>query len=64
MSEDLSLYIHIPFCVRKCLYCDFPSYDGCENIYGEYVNSLIRELKEGSRIYDGFKINTAVTLAE
>ena len=58
MSEDLSLYIHIPFCVRKCLYCDFPSYDGCENIYGDYVNSLIRELKEGSRIYDGFKINT------
>ena len=58
MSEDLSLYIHIPFCVRKCLYCDFPSYGSCENIYGDYVNSLIRELKEGSRIYDGFKINT------
>ncbi len=23
--RDLSIYIHIPFCVRKCLYCDFLS---------------------------------------
>ncbi len=27
--ENLSIYIHIPFCVRKCLYCDFLSFSVC-----------------------------------
>ena len=29
--KSLSIYIHIPFCVRKCLYCDFLSFPVCEN---------------------------------
>lgn len=41
----IGLYIHIPFCVHKCLYCDFPSYGGvCQYIPG-YVEALCREIR-------------------
>lgn len=38
-----NLYIHIPFCVRKCIYCDFLSMRYDDNIAGEYITSLINE---------------------
>jgi len=37
------IYIHIPFCVRKCVYCDFLSFETTN--FEEYVNALLRELK-------------------
>ena len=30
MKKDLGLYIHIPFCVKKCAYCDFLSWKGSD----------------------------------
>lgn len=38
-----SIYIHIPFCIRKCIYCDFLSVRYDDNIAGEYITSLINE---------------------
>lgn len=40
-----SVYIHIPFCVRKCAYCDFTSFPGCEGRIGEYVDAVCREIE-------------------
>jgi|LSQX01.3.fsa_nt_gb oxygen-independent coproporphyrinogen-3 oxidase len=40
------LYIHIPFCVKKCAYCDFISYTGYENqVFNQYSEALCTELK-------------------
>ncbi|KKM09951.1 hypothetical protein SY88_16115 [Clostridiales bacterium PH28_bin88] len=50
---DLGIYIHIPFCLRKCNYCDFISYPGCdEDLKEQYIRAVIRE---ASLYRDGFK---------
>lgn len=42
--KPLSLYVHIPFCVRKCLYCDFLSAPAGAEEKEQYVNMLCREI--------------------
>lgn len=45
MKPDIGIYIHIPFCRRKCLYCDFCSFtDTDEPLRRRYVDALVREL--------------------
>ena len=45
MMERLSLYIHIPFCVKKCEYCDF--YSLCDlSLREKYVSALIAQIKD------------------
>ena len=44
-AGPLGLYIHIPFCVRKCAYCDFNSYAGLEQLYDPYLSALVLELR-------------------
>ena len=41
---NIEIYIHIPFCVRKCGYCDFLSAPGTEEQREAYVQALIREI--------------------
>lgn len=52
---NLGLYIHIPFCKRKCAYCDFYSAVFTEELLKKYVNALKRELKQW-----GGKINRPI----
>ncbi len=44
-DKKLSIYIHIPFCAAKCLYCDFLSFQGAEQYFERYKNALIREIE-------------------
>ncbi|MFC1951175.1 radical SAM family heme chaperone HemW [Chloroflexota bacterium] len=44
MTDKTALYIHIPFCRRRCTYCSFTSYEGRETDIAAYVDALIREL--------------------
>lgn len=42
----LSLYVHLPWCVRKCPYCDFNSHEGKGALpFDDYIDALIRDLE-------------------
>lgn len=42
--KTMQLYIHIPFCVKKCQYCDFLSFPADESTQNAYVDALLREM--------------------
>lgn len=46
MQPPQALYIHIPFCRRKCPYCDFYSVAGRDDLHAAYADALIAELRE------------------
>ena len=43
-QKEIGLYVHIPFCKRKCYYCDFISFADKENCYEKYINCLEKEI--------------------
>jgi oxygen-independent coproporphyrinogen-3 oxidase len=45
VEVPLGLYVHIPFCVRKCYYCDFHSGPASEDIREQYVAALVEEIR-------------------
>lgn len=55
---NLGVYIHIPFCLQKCLYCDFPSHSGLYRLYSAYVAALAKELSFKSRILAKYSVDT------
>lgn len=50
----LGLYIHIPFCKKKCRYCDFLSFPAKETLIPQYVKVLCREIRSLEKNYEGF----------
>ena len=50
-KRELELYIHIPFCARKCAYCDFLSFAVPERTYRDYMDKLIEEIYGQSRCF-------------
>ncbi|MGA2158566.1 MAG: radical SAM family heme chaperone HemW [Dehalococcoidia bacterium] len=48
------LYLHFPFCISKCRYCDFYSLAGKEDLIDSYVSAAIRETEK----YNGMSFNT------
>lgn len=45
MDKKMELYLHIPFCVRKCAYCDFLSFPRGEDVQRQYVEKLKEEIR-------------------
>src|SRR5699024_2797107 len=56
--KDLGLYIHIPFCNKKCYYCDFLSFSNKDHKVEEYINALILELSLYIDKLKDYKIRT------
>jgi oxygen-independent coproporphyrinogen III oxidase len=44
LHQPIGLYVHVPFCVSKCAYCDFASYAGREADIPRYVEAVVREI--------------------
>ena len=58
INEKLGIYIHIPFCVKKCNYCDFNSGVYSDSIKSEYIDALCKEIECKSDYFKNYKIDT------
>ena len=58
MKKDLGLYVHIPFCVRKCEYCDFLSWSAGEEEREQYVSALLSEIESYRDFVKGYRVST------
>ena len=57
-KRNLELYLHIPFCVRKCNYCDFFSASGTEEEQAAYVSALIQEIQSYQELSGEYEVQT------
>lgn len=56
--KPLELYIHIPFCVRKCAYCDFLSAPAGEKTQERYVEMLLEEIRRSALCRKDYEVVT------
>ena len=57
VSDRFGVYVHVPFCERKCLYCDFYSVEGTD-LKDRYLNALHREIARASRRPNAAAVDT------
>lgn len=58
VKKELELYVHIPFCVRKCAYCDFLSGPAGETEKSTYTEALLREIRSRKEAYRDYRVST------
>ena len=56
--EEISIYIHIPFCVQKCAYCDFASFAGRLSQRESYVEAVCREMRAQAAFFGRRRVRT------
>jgi len=57
-KRPLGIYLHIPFCVRKCLYCDFLSMTADAKTAAAYVNALCRQIQAEAPGFGQYRVNS------
>ncbi|MGN0465694.1 MAG: radical SAM family heme chaperone HemW [Lachnospiraceae bacterium] len=57
-KRELSLYLHIPFCVKKCIYCDFLSFASDESMRAQYVDAICKEINSYKIFGKEYQIKT------
>lgn len=56
--RELSIYIHIPFCVKKCKYCNFNSYENMLDSQNDYLVALSREIVKYAPVGEDCTVTT------
>lgn len=56
--KKLGIYIHIPFCVKKCNYCDFLSFPANTEARELYVQTLLKEIRLEAREFHSYRVQT------
>ncbi|MCC8025114.1 MAG: radical SAM family heme chaperone HemW [Clostridium sp.] len=57
-KKPLELYVHIPFCASKCLYCDFLSFRALRSVHEEYIDQLIGEIHAQGACCHEYQVTT------
>lgn len=47
-KDAVGIYVHIPFCLRKCAYCDFLSFPAGDDAQARYVECVVREIRDSA----------------
>ena len=55
---ELGVYIHIPFCIKKCYYCDFVSYSNKFEMQEKYIKKLLKEIEDNENLLKTNEITT------
>jgi len=58
MSNEISIYIHIPLCVKKCAYCDFASFAGRMPQREAYIQAVCREMRTQAAFFGRRRVGT------
>ena len=61
-KQPLGLYIHIPYCIHKCGYCDFNSHPIKHDEMDHYIDALVAEMKHYAKIYSNTNIIKTIFL--
>lgn len=57
-KKDLELYFHIPFCARKCLYCDFLSAPADDDTQEAYMKAMFAEVEGRAGEYQNYQVSS------
>ena len=61
-QQPLGLYIHIPYCIHKCGYCDFNSHPIKQDEMNHYIDALVAEMKHYAKTYSSTNIIRTIFL--
>lgn len=56
MEKKIGIYIHIPFCIQKCFYCDFVSFSNKNNLMESYIQAVCQEILQYAEILSSYEI--------
>ncbi len=57
-KNPLGIYVHIPFCVKKCNYCDFLSAPAAKEVRKRYIGALLKQIKGYDSLVKEYEVKT------